>query len=260
MPDASGKICIRCGEDCSNKQRSKNAEGNYICADCLAKIKARQPAPPPLPGTKPVAGPGPAVAQPRSAARGGEDQGVLGKLIDESVEMHKHGCPNCHAPMKPTQILCVKCGFNKERGKQLQTVVKKAAQQPDVELPSRYAKSRRLSKMMEIGGASIGVIALLSILALGGLFAMAAMNDDETWTLAFFAVQGIYALVAGIIILVCMFMDEVWKGFVGLICGLYMIYWVVAESDSKFMQTLLGVSILSNIGVYFLIGKAASLQ
>ena len=259
MPDASGKICIRCGEDCSNKQRSKNAEGNYICADCLAKIKARQPAPPPLPGTKPVAGPGPAVAQPRSAARGGEDQGVLGKLIDESVEMHKHGCPNCHAPMKPTQILCVKCGFNKERGKQLQTVVKKAAQEKDVDVPSRYAKSRRINKLLNFGGMAVAGFTVLVIILMGGLFLM-ALGGEEIYAAGFVITWLLFGGVLWLVTIVAMFMDEIVKGILGLFIPLYTLYWVWAESENSLLQMSTIVNILGFFGLFILMSRGSGAE
>ena len=35
--------------------------------------------------------------------------------------------------------------------------------------------------------------------------------------------------VFGIVVLVFAFMDQIWKGIVGLLCGIYLIYWGFAE-------------------------------
>ena len=265
MPEATGKICIRCGQDCSNKQRAKDAQGNYICADCLSKAKARQPAPPPIPGAKSPSAKPPVVASPKSEIVHG-DQNVLGKLIDESVEMHKHGCPNCHAPMKPTQVLCVKCGFNKERGKQLQTVVKTAVQEKGVD--DSALRRRKRSFISNLGPGIALAIAGFAILCLGGAY-LIALNGGEDQKIVFFAAHGLFGFLTFIFVVVAAFMDSVGKGFgillawivsgvgglgilpfgkflsLGLI--VYIAYWIYAESESILLQALFSVYIVSTI-------------
>lgn len=44
---------------------------------------------------------------------------------------------------------------------------------------------------------------------------------------------GLVALVIAVIFLIDMFKDAVWKGIVGLLCGLYMVYWVLVESKRE---------------------------
>lgn len=48
------------------------------------------------------------------------------------------------------------------------------------------------------------------------------------------------ALVCWIIILVSAFQDEVWKGVVGLLCGLYLLYWGIFEFEHEYKLPLLG--------------------
>lgn len=270
MATSSGKVCVRCGLDCSAKQRTKDADGNYICGDCIAQAKARAPAPPPLPGTRAV------VQRPTVAAQrpdAGNDQGVLGKLIDESVEMHKHGCPNCHAPMKSSQILCVKCGFNKERGKQIQTVVKKAAQEKGVD-DDRAALRRRRMIINNVGPGLSILFGVLSIGGLGVLYLMAINGGVEEKGL-FILAQWVFSILVAIIIVIAAFMDDPTTGFTMLLCGLisnvgfvvrtgmvgiggvlsliYMLYWVFVESESRLLQSLLIVSFISKLAAVAMI-------
>lgn len=41
----------------------------------------------------------------------------------------------------------------------------------------------------------------------------------------------IASLVCWIILLIAAFKDEIWKGVVGLLCGLYLLYWGIVEFD-----------------------------
>lgn len=42
---------------------------------------------------------------------------------------------------------------------------------------------------------------------------------------------GIISLICWIIILIDAFQDQIWKGIVGLICGLYLFYYAVTEFE-----------------------------
>ena len=46
-------------------------------------------------------------------------------------------------------------------------------------------------------------------------------------------VVGLASFVCWIIILIDMFKDEIWKGIVGLICGLYALYYALFEFDHE---------------------------
>jgi hypothetical protein len=52
------------------------------------------------------------------------------------------------------------------------------------------------------------------------------------------------SLVCSIIILVEMFRDAVWKGIVGLLCGLYFLYYAVFEFDHDSKWLIVIVSLL----------------
>ncbi len=50
------------------------------------------------------------------------------------------------------------------------------------------------------------------------------------WTVLSIALSAV-SLVCAIIILIDAFQDEVWKGLVGLLCGLYLLYYAIVEFD-----------------------------
>lgn len=267
---SSGKVCSRCGEDCSNKQRVKDAQGRYICADCVAKARQAKPASAPRP-TGPVPPP-----IPKAAAS--EDQSVLNTLINESVEMHKHGCPNCHAPMKPTQMLCIKCGFNKERGKQMQTVVKKALQEKGID--DGALKRRRKRWFINNAGPGVALlVALIAVAVLGTTYFM-ALNGAEEMKLVFLVTHGVFGFITFIFVMITAFMDSVSTGFTMLFCWIgsavigtlrlgilgfgslfllcYVLYWVFVESESPLIQGMVCVYILSTIAAIAMVFQMAN--
>ncbi|MBL8060740.1 MAG: hypothetical protein JNK63_08515 [Chthonomonas sp.] len=46
-------------------------------------------------------------------------------------------------------------------------------------------------------------------------------------------VVGIASLWCTILVLIDMFQDEIWKGLVGLLCGLYWLYYAIFEYDHE---------------------------
>jgi hypothetical protein len=68
----------------------------------------------------------------------------------------------------------------------------------------------------------------------------------ETFTPALLvaALAGIGSLICWVIILVAAFRDEVWKGFVCLLCGFYFLYYALAEYDEDNKWTLISIMLL----------------
>ncbi|HLK58156.1 MAG TPA: hypothetical protein VKU00_16435 [Chthonomonadaceae bacterium] len=62
--------------------------------------------------------------------------------------------------------------------------------------------------------------------------------------------MGIFGLVSWIVVLVAMFQDEVWKGIVGLLCGLYALYYAVFELEHD-LKWLLVIGMLCFGGIRF---------
>jgi hypothetical protein len=77
---------------------------------------------------------------------------------------------------------------------------------------------------------------------------------------------GLLALAAGvcwIIILIDAFKNEIWKGIVGLLCGLYLLYYAFAEYQAPNKWTIVGVAIggwIVGIALMFAGGAGAMLQ
>jgi RsiW-degrading membrane proteinase PrsW (M82 family) len=55
------------------------------------------------------------------------------------------------------------------------------------------------------------------------------------------------AFVAGIIILIEAFKDEVWKGLVSLLCSLYLLYYALVELDHEHKWVLVATAFLGGI-------------
>ncbi len=60
-----------------------------------------------------------------------------------------------------------------------------------------------------------------------------------------FAIAGI---VCYIIVLVDMFRDEIWKGVLGLICGLYTLYYAVFEFEHEYKWAIV-LGLLAGVGL-----------
>ena len=69
------------------------------------------------------------------------------------------------------------------------------------------------------------------------------------------------SLACSIIILIAAFQDEIWKGVVGLICGLYLLYYAIVEWENPNKWLIIGLAIgLGIIGnVLVGIGGASAL-
>jgi hypothetical protein len=62
---------------------------------------------------------------------------------------------------------------------------------------------------------------------------------------------GIFGLVSVIVVLVNMFQDTVWKGVLGLFCGLYLLYYAIFELDHEYKWLLvIGILCPAGIGVF----------
>lgn len=112
MADASAgskptKLCIRCGLDCSGRARTKDAQGRYICGDCLASAKAAQarvaPALPP-----------PATHDEAIPLAGDEPIGLI-----EHTGPPPRTCAGCGALLARTAVLCTSCGTDTRTGQRV---------------------------------------------------------------------------------------------------------------------------------------------
>lgn len=203
------KVCSRCGQDCSAKPRSKDPQGRYVCGDCLGKAPPPASSRPsaPSPAQRPSAMQAPAAPARRDS--GADD--VMSKLVDESLELGKHGCPNCHARMKQSQTICVNCGFNRESGKMLRTV----EQKPVVLKQAKSKGGGGRYASFSPGTASFGSLLAMSVLGQCAIAAFSLQGLTGAW--AAIAFLGLIALAVWIMGVVIAFQEDqtMWG-----ICGL----------------------------------------
>lgn len=147
---APAKICIRCGQDCSKRPRTKDLQGRYTCRDCLEKAQ------------KQAAAPAHQMAAPAGAARMGdpiplEDAGdpnlmdmLLQDAVKEQAKVTASPCPGCGNPLRSDTAICVNCGYNTRTGAVVKT---KQAKAEEIN-PEALAKAKGLQRERELAAAA----------------------------------------------------------------------------------------------------------
>lgn len=151
-----GKICIRCGQDCSGRPRTRDPQGRYTCRGCYDKLMGAAAAQSgSVTEVKPMRSPAVAGAGARSvaagvgagrAAQGGAPQAAalagapaeepidagafLGDALPLEAEPAVLGdvaaaqpkeCANCGLFLPRETVICTRCGLNTQTGKVLGT-------------------------------------------------------------------------------------------------------------------------------------------
>lgn len=146
---ASAKLCSVCGVDCSTMKRAKDAQGRYICGECLERAREARVA---KQGQPVVVATGPVVPKPVAPATtpDGVDL-VMDSLIAQSRVNDTKPCTECGFPIDSKAILCTHCGFNTITGKGTRIAVHKAPKE-------RKQPSGKTSKLVSATTATIGGI------------------------------------------------------------------------------------------------------
>ena len=66
------------------------------------------------------------------------------------------------------------------------------------------------------------------------------------------ALMALFGVISWIFVLVAMFQDEVWKGIVGILCGLYLLYYAVTEFDHEY-KWLIMIGLVCGIAARFVV-------
>lgn len=231
---AAGKICVICGQDCSNKPRVKDPQGRYFCKACHEAALKKPAGGPPRGAARPAAPP----PEPEPAFDNVENESFLAGVESTGMEP----CPGCGVPLASIASVCMSCGYNKQTGRSGRVSVKKAPRErPRVPLTM-----------------SPGILFFISLVVLGGLFA--AGLASPLFAVAFLLVYVLYALVGAISMIVLAFKDgnSGW-GVVGLLSiivpclGLAMLYYVFAVNTRPILKVLIGVQLLC-IPMYLILG------
>lgn len=102
----SGKICIRCGEDCSGRARTKDSHGRYMCNECFTSARGARSAPAPV------------DSPPDEAVPFADDPaGILAAVAEQPTP-----CPGCGLLLSHGTVLCTRCGHNTRTGRAVSTV------------------------------------------------------------------------------------------------------------------------------------------
>lgn len=92
------KTCVKCGVDCSNRKRVKDAAGHYMCSECFeSRSQARTPQP----------------AEMMVSADAGLESIPELEPIDLAPDWEQptlDHCPACSKEVRPGAVVCVSCG------------------------------------------------------------------------------------------------------------------------------------------------------
>jgi hypothetical protein len=247
-------MCIACGQDCSNKPRTKDGSGKYTCKECFDKAAAkRAAAPPPQAAPKPA----PKLSRPAApiAAAPGEDDVMAALLKDSAPTALTETCPSCGSGMTAGAVVCTICGYNKETGRAVALVIDKG--------PSKAAEAM-LGAASAVGGiAAKGAAASMSpltvfLICLGVFSAPPILMISAPDTAA--VAQGIsalFSLIVFIFTLVAGFRTSVATGFILLVTmfipfvNLYWLYFVFSVNENGSLKAAWAANLISILVMIF---------
>lgn len=245
----SSKVCVVCGEDVSSKPRTKDVKGRYYCQACYQRAIAAKQAKResmPMPKAPPRASASHRAPAPPFDSRDEPQPNVLEGLLDlepaSGAAAHGKRCPGCGSAMASDAVICTFCGYNMQTGHRL-TVEKVAAKEPGA-----------LSAGNAAGLLANPMIIALAILTGFGIFASTAWGN-ATPTMAYIAINSLFALGVAVTVLICAFREGVGQGLLTLCVPFYVLYFVYAVCDSVWIRWLFTASILSQ-----LLGLALQMQ
>lgn len=226
MDAVAAKICSVCGIDCSAKKRAKDANGRYICADCLERAREAKVA---KEGKPVVVATGPVVPKKVSAAPAMLPNGVdpiMDNLVAGSKALHQVACTQCAYPMDREAKICTHCGFNTLSGKVMKTAIYKAPK--EVKEKSRQGRSFHISPN--------GLFFAILVLVLGPA-GLGAAIDEPMLILVGWGILALTGLVVTVALIADGFRNSPVSGglmLAGLfvpILGIYTIYYALTQAE-----------------------------
>lgn len=146
MPSSPSKICIRCGQDCSAKPRTKDTQGRYTCKACADAA----------PKPKAAAAPVPAEPDP--------DAALMAALMAQAKPDITESCPSCGSGLAPGAVICTICGYNKQSGRSQKSII--GAGMPSA---GKSGGSAALGVAASLGGAAAKKTGGMIFGAIGGV-------------------------------------------------------------------------------------------
>lgn len=237
MDAVAAKICSVCGVDCSTMKRAKDAQGRYICGECLERAREAKVAKQGKPVVVPVEVAGRSVSKgPVAVGPDGRDM-ILDNLLKSSPAADAVACTECGFPMQPKALLCTHCGFNKEAGRSLRTVVVRAPKEKK-ESTSRRKASFHVGPWGAFGliaGGSLGLLFGGMLLQSPGMIlgAYVFWGICALWVRVALVFDGFRnSAVSGVIIILGMFF---W------LADLYTLVYVFTQAEETNQKAYLGV-------------------
>ncbi len=232
----AAKVCRVCNQDVSKKPRQKDAQGRYVCQECLDKAKTRD---------------GNAGRAAASADANGVDPGLAAALagVDQTA---MSPCPGCGTLLKPDAALCTNCGFDLSKGKAIKTRVQElsARERSAVEKPVKERRRIGVSITLEPGH-------VFTVLVLGMVGLAAYSYTDIHGTVLMGIATACMYYAALITMIVCAFKDEDggWAilGILSLVFGVAyfgVLYYIFFRSDRGMVRALTFATFIS----FFLMG------
>lgn len=240
-PAAAGKTCIVCGQDCSNKPRTKDAQGRYTCKECYEKLLAAQ---------KQKAAARAAASAPVAATTTADDadpgdDGVMASLL-QNTEAITETCPSCGSGMGAGSMVCTICGYNKDTGQVMGVKTLKA--------PKEKRSGPGLGQML-LNPTYTG---LAAVAILGGLFAMGFAN--EAAGAIFIILTVVYTLVFQIALLIDAFRQGIGTGLLYMIVPLYAVYYMLVRCERPMLKTHGLISFVAWGGLVALLVMSGALE
>ncbi len=205
------KICVICGQDCSNCPRTKDPRGRYYCQPCYERALAAANR-----------------CRDRAASNPALEANPLGMMEElSSLEpAATWSCPECNSQLWANTVLCTHCGFDRRNGRVVETRVQPAQEQP------------RLAESSSVPGLFLsppGVAAVVA--AFFGLLLVASFATPVA-TQAYLVLDGLFGLVLGVAILFAAFRASVLHGFGLIAFGLLAGFFATAAGSSLVQWTL----------------------
>lgn len=224
------KVCAICGEDCSNKPRTKDSKGRYYCKPCHERALRAKTKPEPKAATvRPMPPPKPRREEPVS---------LLDDLIPDAAPVAAAGsrmCANCGSAIASDAIICLNCGFNTQTGHKLDVSVQKP--------------KRDFSGAANILGANgpmfagVGALAIYAVMALAGN----SMGDAATGAAVYSAWHLPFSLAVTVLVLVLAFRESIGTGFLTLCVPCYVLYFVYSVNDNPWSRFLYAAHVIGTV-------------
>ncbi|MCZ6835082.1 MAG: hypothetical protein O7G85_04845 [Planctomycetota bacterium] len=234
------KLCVICGEDCSQSPRTKDKKGQYYHQSCYDDAREKQAA------TQAQDVEPSSLEIEESSMFESDSMNMLDDLLpDPTASSEGNSCPGCSQPVAPGAVVCMNCGHNLQSGIAASTKVLK----PKKERKPRGEGSGEwvgyILNPIAISGTYFAISALLMV-------AFNASPENPVIALGMLGFYGLGSLAIGIFVLLSAFREGIGQGFLTLCVPFYGLYFVYGVCESQWVKWLF-TAILLLYGLSFVL-------